>query len=84
MARTSRIELLTQMYPEIELLQADGFDAAIIGVDLNSERVVYDVDTMITILVSEGMSPDDAVEHLHFNVLSAYVGEKTPIYINSI
>ena len=84
MERTSRIDLLVQMYPELELLQADGFDAAIVGIDLSSERVVYDVDTMIAILVSEGMTPEDAVEHLEFNVLGAYVGEKTPIYINSI
>ena len=84
MERTSRIDLLVQMYPELELLQADGFDAAIVGIDLSSERIVYDVDIMIAILVSEGMIPEDAIEHLEFNVLGSYVGEKTPIYINSI
>ena len=80
MERTSRIDLLVQMYPELELLQADGFDAAIVGIDLSSERIVYDVDIMIAILVSEGMIPEDAIEHLEFNVLGSYVGEKTPIY----
>ena len=27
------------------------------------------------------MTPDDAIEHLEFNVVGAYVGEKTPMYV---
>jgi hypothetical protein len=27
------------------------------------------------------MSSDDAMEYLDFNVLGAYMGEKTPIYV---
>lgn len=27
------------------------------------------------------MNPDDAIEHLEYNVYCAYVGEKTPLFI---
>ena len=71
------------MYPEEEFLKADGFDDAIIGVEPSSMRLVYNMDAMLNILISdEEMTEEDALEHLDYNVYGAYVGEKTPIYIN--
>lgn len=73
------------MYPEENFIQADGFDDAIIGVEQNSKRIIYDIDIMTTILmVVDDMSREDAIEHLEYNVIGAYVGEQTPIYINKI
>ena len=66
----------------MEYLKADGFDAAIIGVDMASEKIVYDKQKMLDILIAEGMDDDDAIEHLEYNVFCAYVGEHTPIYID--
>jgi hypothetical protein len=63
-------------------LKADGFDGAIIGVDANVERIVYDKHKMIEILISQGWEHDDALEHLEYNVWCAYVGENTPIYVD--
>lgn len=63
-------------------LKADGFDKAIIGVDIISERIVYDKQKMIEILITEGMNIDDAIEYLEYNVFCAYVGEHTPIYVD--
>ena len=63
-------------------LKADGFDGAIIGVDANVERIVYDKYKMIEILISQGWEHDDALEHLEYNVWCAYVGENTPIYVD--
>ena len=82
---TKNIHKVLDMYPEHDFIQADGFDDAIIGVEQNSKKIIYDIDIMITILmVDEDMSSEDAVEHLEFNVINAYVGEQTPIYINRI
>ena len=63
-------------------LKADGFDAAIIGVDMASEKIVYDKQKMLDILIAQGMDDDDAIEHLEYNVWCAYVGENTPIYVD--
>ena len=71
---------LVDNFDEEELLFADGFDDAILGVCSSSYRVVYSVEEMIRILMDEGMEYIDAIEHLSFNVINAYVGEKTPIY----
>ena len=69
-----------------DLLFADGFDAAIIGVcgGHDSGRVAYSVQEMIKICEEQWDMPyDEAVEYLEFNTLGAYVGEKTPLYIES-
>lgn len=65
---------------------ADGFEAAIIGLDTSSEvfRVIYDRNLMVDILVTnDGMTRSEALEYLEYNVFSAYVGEGTPIYAYS-
>lgn len=67
-------------YEDEELLFVDGFDAAIIGIDTVSYRVVYNKEIMIEVLIAEGMSYEDALEHFSYNIEGAYVGEKTPVY----
>jgi hypothetical protein len=67
-----------------DLLLADGFDDAIIGVGYRCSRppvVVYDRQKCIEKLVAEGMSIDEAEEFFEFNVVGAWVGEQTPIFV---
>jgi len=75
---------LLQALEENECLVADGFDSALIGITSGINPVaVYDINQMLTILVKrEKMNVEDALEHLDFNVIGAYVGEKTPIYMD--
>ena len=76
------LEEIMEMFPEEEFLKADGFDSAIVGVEPNSMRLVYDRDKMIGILIAdEEMEEIDAIEYLEYNTWNAYVGEKTPIFI---
>lgn len=64
------------------VLTADGFDEAIIGLDRHSLRVVYDSNKMVQILMeNDGMSEEEAIEFLEYNVYNAWIGEKTPIYL---
>lgn len=75
---------IIERYPDTEILKADGFDDAIIGIEERSGRLVYDIDLMIHILIKdEEMSEEDAIEYLDYNVIGAYVGEQTPIYITT-
>tara|TARA_R100001510_G_C7655958_1_gene215516 strand:+ start:5771 stop:6061 length:291 start_codon:yes stop_codon:yes gene_type:complete len=69
---------------ENECLLADGFERALVGITQGSNPVaVYDINKMVGVLVEdEDMTPEDAMEHLDFNVIGAYVGEKTPMYID--
>ena len=76
------LEEILEHYDGPELLKADGFDDAVIGIDIKDNRLVYDVNKMINILVTrDNMEEDEAIEYVEFNVIGAYVGEQTPIYI---
>jgi hypothetical protein len=70
-----------------DALLCDGFDEAIIGM---AERinlgpiVAYDVDKMLEIMVErDGMSYEDAMEYFDYNILGAWMGENTPVYIQT-
>lgn len=71
---------IIDLFEDEELMFVDGFDEAIIGIDTVSYRVVYNKEIMIEVLIGEGMSYEDALEHFSYNIEGAYVGEKTPIY----
>tara|TARA_R100001086_G_C11753433_1_gene236065 strand:- start:410 stop:661 length:252 start_codon:yes stop_codon:yes gene_type:complete len=76
---------LLEILAEEEALLADGFDDALVGCTYGANVVaVYDIMKMIDVLMKEDMSHDDAVEYLDYNVVSAYMGEKTPKYINLV
>ena len=68
-----------EVLAEEECLTADGFDAAWVGCNGANVVAVYDIQRMIEVLVNEGMDHDDAVEFLEYNVVSAYLGDKTLI-----
>lgn len=72
------LEELIEKYGE-NLLKADGYDEAIIGVDSKTGRLIYSINKCIDILCKE-MDHDEAVEYFYFNVEGAYVGEQTPIW----
>ena len=78
---------VAEMLPSVDLLQADGFDDAIIGyaeVWTDKGRVTvmaYDRDKCIDVLMEDGMDRDGAVEYFEFNVAGAYVGEMTPCFV---
>jgi hypothetical protein len=76
------LEIIIENYQDEEILKADGFDNAVIGIDTNSMRLIYSVQKCIEVLKEEGMDEIDAVEYFEYNVLGAYVGEKTPIWCN--
>jgi hypothetical protein len=70
---------------EVELLCADGLDAAILGIGRQFTRyfVVYDVDVAIQALVDQGMDEDEAQEWFEVNVVGAWVGEATPCFVRT-
>lgn len=75
------LEQILEWFPEEEILKADGFDEAIIGIDDTTMRLIYSQSKCIEILMTrDGMDDETAFEYFHFNVKGAYMGEKTPIW----
>jgi len=66
-----------------QALFADGFDDCIIGV---AERygmppvAAYDYDKVIATLASD-MGEDQAHEFFDFNIIGAWMGEHTPVFV---
>lgn len=74
------------------MLKIDGFDAALIGVSTvwqrtgeGAERIdtlIYNGDLIVTILMHEsGLSEEEAMEYISYNIEGAYVGKNTPIIV---
>lgn len=80
-----REELAGEWGTELLFLSEEEFDEAIIGVSerIGDEPVVaYDTTKIVEILVlNHSMSVDEAYEYFEFNILGAYVGERTPTFI---
>lgn len=74
------LENIMDYYSDEEFLIADGFNDAIIGVDISSMRLIYSTKKCIEILMESDMTYDKAVEFFDFNVSGSYMGEKTPIW----
>jgi hypothetical protein len=75
------LDEIVEYYQDEEILKADGFDDAVIGIEEGSMRLIYSVKRCIEILITEEeMSLEDALEHFSYNVSGSYVGEKTPIW----
>lgn len=79
----NNLEITIEQYPDEEFLSADGFEDAIIGV--SDGKLVYSVLRCIEILmIRDGMGYEEAIEYFDFNVQGAYMGEKTPIWVEDM
>ena len=68
-----------------DALFADGFDDAIIGFDAGGGCAVYDYNKCLKVLCErDEMSREEAHEYMEFNVVGAYVGDFTPIFVHSL
>jgi len=66
-----------------ELVLAEGFDNAIVGIQEDTGIVFYSREKVIQILINElELEMIDAIDYAEFNVFNTYVGEKTPIFLH--
>ena len=76
------------MFEGLLYLSEPEFDAAIVGVAdrIGMETVVvYDTSKVIDILCErDGMDREQATEFYEYNIIGAYVGERTPMFITLI
>ena len=73
---------------EEKLVKANGLEDAIIGVGsrMNMPDVlIYSYNKCVKIFMEkEGWTHEEAVEWMDFNVVGAWVGETTPIFVHEI
>jgi hypothetical protein len=78
-------EYIEEYYPDEEIVIFDGLDDAFIGVgyQFNKALACYDREKIIDMLIKEGMTVGEAIEYHDFNIVGSYLGEGTPIIIDS-
>ena len=79
----NKLDVIVEMFPEEEILKADGYDDCVIGYDFGivDIRLIYSFTLILDKLVKEeGLDEIDAIEHFEYNMRGGYVGEKTPIW----
>lgn len=81
----TRDDLISLLDDYEGVILADGFEDAFIGVAeraISEPVAVYDYELSVKLLMArDGMSEEEAVEYLEYNVLGAYVGEQTPWFL---
>lgn len=66
------------------MIIADGMDYALLGATVKDGKnvAVYSVERCVETLINDhGMEAEEAWEYFDFNILGAYVGEQTPIFV---
>ena len=59
----------------------DGHDNALVGWSTDGIAIYRISEIIGTLIDRDGMSREEAMEYFDFNILGAYVGEYTPIYM---
>lgn len=81
MERQDLLDKLKEINPEA--LLADGFEDAFIGIcnRFGQEPLAaYDYDKCIEVLMRD-MSHEEAVEYFDYNVIGAWMGTNTPVFV---
>ncbi len=79
----TQADVMMAILEEEEALLADGFENALVGYTNGyNVKAVYDYSLCVHILMErDEMTYEDALEHMEYNVVGGYVGEKTPLFI---
>ena len=80
--------ILKMENPDAQLLEPrDRYDAFIVGIGHRFDDgplAMYSVERILEALEADGMTREEAVEGYHFNILGAWVGEGTPIFVQEL
>jgi hypothetical protein len=79
---------IAEIDPELVLLDpAESYDKCILGIASRigmDDCVAYDRSKVIAELMAGGMTEEDAEDFFSFNMAGAYVGPRTPIFIDPL
>lgn len=62
----------------------DGFEEAVVGFDNNCQRYIYSLDTILEMLMKDGMSYEEANDYFYNYVNVKCKGAYAPVIMNRI
>ena len=63
------------------------YDECIVGIGYrfsDGPLVIYSVERVLAVLQGDGMDEEGAIEWFDFNIINSWVGDKTPIFIETL
>lgn len=79
------LDLISETNPDA--VRLDDFDECLAGIAERhgmSPVLAYDREKIIEHLMRDGLTREEAEEHFGFNILDAWVGEGTPVFITLV
>lgn len=79
--KNNMLDTIVESFPDEDILKADGLDEAVIGIELDTMRLIYSkLKCIEVIMLTSDMSYAESIEFLEYNVFGSYVGDLTPIW----
>jgi len=78
----SNLEIIDEVSSGMVIL--DGLHDAIIGYDSNTTRIIYDYDVIVSILVERGMTVDESMEYIDYNIVRLHLTNEDGVNISPI
>jgi hypothetical protein len=78
----SNLEIIDEVSSGMVIL--DGLNDAIIGYDSNTTRIIYDYDVIVSILVERGMTVDESMEYIDYNIVRLHLTNEDGVNISPI
>jgi hypothetical protein len=82
----AQVRQIVLAHGDEEVLLADGFESAFVGVASRAGQpllAAYSYHRAVKVLMErDGMTYEDAVEWMEFNVVGAWAGERTPLWLH--
>ena len=74
------------MEKEDQPMEIDGFEDCLLGTmdryGLPFPVLCYDLTKVINKMVKNGMTEEEANEYYHYNLIGAWVGDGTPVFLS--
>ena len=77
--RAKTLSLITQIYGEKTLEKIDGFDSAVIGVEVKTNRLIYSVKKCVKLLKTK-MLTEEAIDCFYTDIYSENTTENKVIF----
>lgn len=74
-----KLNSIIEIYGEITLEKIDGFDSAVIGVEVVTNRLIYSVKKCVKILKTK-MPAEEAIDHFYMEMFSENAIENKVIF----
>jgi len=74
-----KLNLIVEIYGEKTLEKIDGFDNAIIGLEVKTDRLIYSVKKCVNILKTK-MPTEEAIDCFYMEIYSVNINENKVIF----